>query len=301
MQPDAERPGPLRDENFKRVVQTQHVQYMDERNIDVQIIGPRPFLMMGWMSTGDPAVLDAPDQRRDRQAGLLLPGPLPRLDAAAAERPRAGHQALLDEIDRCKKEWGAMSVYVGPDPEGLRQTPGMDKPYWYPLYEKCERDGLPIIVHGTNHQDPRLTIINQNYQVGFLVEQFIATQLLGFSDVFDRYPELKVIVCHCGGALSRFAPTDNHNFQRDTSKNLFFDTCAYEPTFLEAGDQAEGRVADGVRHRGARLRPPRRPAHRPHAATTSCRRCRRPPTSRTPTAWTSSTTRRRRWYRPSPR
>jgi predicted TIM-barrel fold metal-dependent hydrolase len=93
---------------------------------------------------------------------------------------------------------------------------------------------LPIIVHGTNHQDNRLTPINQNYQVGFMTEQFIATQLLGFSDVFDRYPELKVIVCHCGGALSRFAPTDNHNFQRDTSKNLYFDTCAYDPSFLRA-------------------------------------------------------------------
>ncbi len=26
-----------------------HARYMDERTIDVQVIGPRPFLMMGWM------------------------------------------------------------------------------------------------------------------------------------------------------------------------------------------------------------------------------------------------------------
>ena len=51
MRPDAQRPGPLRDENFKQSVLTGHVQYMDERNIDVQIIGPRPFIMMGWMPT----------------------------------------------------------------------------------------------------------------------------------------------------------------------------------------------------------------------------------------------------------
>ena len=49
MRPDADRPGPLRDENFKQLVLKQHVEYMDERNIDVQIIGPRPFIMLGWM------------------------------------------------------------------------------------------------------------------------------------------------------------------------------------------------------------------------------------------------------------
>jgi hypothetical protein len=26
-----------------------HAWYLDERNIDVQIIGPRPFLTLGWM------------------------------------------------------------------------------------------------------------------------------------------------------------------------------------------------------------------------------------------------------------
>jgi predicted TIM-barrel fold metal-dependent hydrolase len=241
MRPDADRPGPLRDENFKQLVLKQHVEYMDERNIDVQIIGPRPFIMLGWMPNYE--ILVSWTRLTNDAIGKQVSF-FPDRFLTSCQLPQNCHaedtKHVLDEIDRCKKEWGLMSVYVGPDPEGLRQTPGMDKPYWYPLYEKCQRDGLPIIVHGTNHQDPRLTIINQNYQVGFLTEQFIATQLLGFSDVFDRYPELKVIVCHCGGALSRFAPTDNHNYQRDTSNNLFFDTCAYEPTFLEAAFAQKG-------------------------------------------------------------
>jgi len=240
MRPDAERPPALRDEAFKQVVYNQHVQYMDERNIDVQVIGPRPFLMMGWMS---PDLMPSWTRLTNDAIGKQVSF-YPDRFLASMQLSQNGHAPdsthMLDEIDRCQKEWGVSSVYVGPDPEGKRETPGMDKPYWYALYERCQKDGLPIIIHGTNHQDPRLTIINQNYQVGFMMEQFIATQLLGFSDVFDRFPELKVVVCHCGGCLSRFAPTDGHNFQRDTSNNLFFDTCIYEPIYLQAGIAQKG-------------------------------------------------------------
>ena len=43
------RQGPgLSPDDFKRASQ-RHIDYMDERNIDVQIIGPRPFRVMGWM------------------------------------------------------------------------------------------------------------------------------------------------------------------------------------------------------------------------------------------------------------
>ena len=41
-------PNPLSDEAFMQTNQ-HHITYMDERNIDVQVLGPRPFTMMGWM------------------------------------------------------------------------------------------------------------------------------------------------------------------------------------------------------------------------------------------------------------
>ena len=94
--------------------------------------------------------------------------------------------------------------------------------------------GIPIIVHGSNCADPRIDIIPQNYQIGFVWEQYLATQLLSHGDVFERFPELKVVVCHCGGALDRWIKTDPHLSQKDRSKNLFFDTNAPELNFLEA-------------------------------------------------------------------
>ncbi len=152
MRPDADRPGPLRDENFKQVVLTQHVQYMDERNIDVQVIGPRPFMMMGWMNYD---ILVSWTRLTNDAIGKQVSF-FPDRFLCSMQLPQNCHaedtKHVLDEIDRCKKEWGATSVYVGPDPEGLRQTPGMDKPYWYPLYEKCEREKPAD--HRPRHEPP---------------------------------------------------------------------------------------------------------------------------------------------------
>jgi hypothetical protein len=49
-----------------------------------------------------------------------------------------------------------------------------------------------------------------------------------------------VIVCHCGGGLDRFHKTDPHLPQRDLSRNLFFDTCAYDSIFLECAIRQRG-------------------------------------------------------------
>jgi hypothetical protein len=57
---------------------------------------------------------------------------------------------------------------------------------------------------------------------------------LSHGEVFERFPELRIVMCHCGGALDRFIPTDPHLSQKDLSRNLFFDTCAYDLNVLEA-------------------------------------------------------------------
>jgi predicted TIM-barrel fold metal-dependent hydrolase len=231
--------APVPEELFREAA-ANHVRYIDERDIDVQIIGPRPFMVLGWMQ---PHLVPAwaryvndmiAQQCRlfpDRFLGACQ---LPQI----ADAPDTTH--CLEELQRCVDEYGFVATYVSPDPDGKRTTPGMHEPYWYPLYEQCERLRLPIIVHGTNSQDPRYAVVPHNYQLGFVTEQYLATQFLGHSDVFDRFPNLKIIVCHCGGALNRFIPTDAHLPQRDLSENLFFDSCGYDVHFLEAAIKQRG-------------------------------------------------------------
>ncbi|MGE0059052.1 MAG: amidohydrolase family protein [Dehalococcoidia bacterium] len=217
-----------------------HAAYMDHRNIDTQIIGPRPFLTLGfmephllpsWVNFVNDTIRIQCELFQDRFLGAAM---LPQISDA----PDLSN--CVPVMERCVNEYGFVAAYVSPDPAGRRTTPGMHEAYWYPVYEKAQELGIPLIVHGTNCLDPRIRILPQNYQIGFVVEQFIATQLLSHSDVFERFPELRVIVCHCGGALDRFIPTDNHLAQKDLSKNLFFDTCGYDVHFLEAAIKQRG-------------------------------------------------------------
>jgi predicted TIM-barrel fold metal-dependent hydrolase len=169
-------------EDEYRATALMHVEYMDERDIDVQIIGPRPYIMMGqmpkhllgsWTRYVNDTIKQQVDFYPDRFLGACQ---LPQLSSA----DDLAH--CLPELDRCVGELGFVAAYLSPDPAGVRSTPGMSEPYWYPVYARCEELGIPIIVHGTSCLDPRIAVVPQNYQLGFVIEQYLATQILSHSD-----------------------------------------------------------------------------------------------------------------------
>ena len=221
------------DDEYARAA-AKHVAYIDERNIDVQLIGPRPFVMFGWMPSHLMGAATSFVNDLIHQQCAMYPtrfvgaGQLPQ----RADAPDASH--CLEELDRCVNTLGFGAIYISPDPEGRRSSPGLHEPYWFPIYERCQELDVPILVHGSNCLDRRFSVVPHNYQLGFVVEQYLATQFLSHSDVFERFQALRVIVCHCGGALDRFIRTDPHLGQRDLSNNLFFDTCAHDLDYLEA-------------------------------------------------------------------
>jgi predicted TIM-barrel fold metal-dependent hydrolase len=226
-------------EDFRAAAQ-RHVDYIDARNIDVQVLGPRPYLHMGWM---EPHLVPAWARYVNDMIHQQVEFFPDRFVGAAqlpvvTEAPDAS--GCVPEIERCVRELGFVAVYAPPDASGRRATPGLHEPYWYPVYAKCQELDVPVIVHGTNSLDPRFRVVPKNYQLGFLTEQYLAGQFLGHSDVFERFPELRVIICHCGGALDRFIPTDDHLPQKDLSRNLFYDSCGYDLHFLEAAIKQRG-------------------------------------------------------------
>lgn len=228
----------LTDEQLENA-QQRHLKFMDERDIDIQLIGPRPIAMWHWMRpflqeywcrvTND-VIARIVKLHPDRFRGM----------AQLPQSKERDTRNCVAELERCVKELGFVGAYLNPDPAGDKQTPGVHEEYWYPLYEKAVELDVPLMVHPSITYDRRLEIIPSNYQMNNYLEEFVAMQLYSHSNVFKVFPKLKIVICHCGGGLNRFIPTDKHVGQGDFSKNLFYDCCCYDLHYLEAAIKQRG-------------------------------------------------------------
>lgn len=243
------------DESRLRLSLSRHLSMLDERNVDVQLISPRPVAMMhweqpfivhNWTRVTNDVIKQICDLEPERFIGV----------AQLPQTKEEDTSHCLAELRRCVDELGFVAAMVNPDPGADRTCPGVNDAYWFPLYEAAEDLRVPLIVHPSISRDPRLAIVPSSYQYNNLTEEALVMLLLKHSDVFDRYPRLRVVVCHGGGALSRMlegAPPSgqagggqamtqaapartgpDEESGRDFKANLFVDTCAYSPIFLEA-------------------------------------------------------------------
>jgi predicted TIM-barrel fold metal-dependent hydrolase len=121
---------------------------------------------------------------------------------------------------------------LNPDPyeNSGTEAPTLGDRYWYPIYEKlCELD-VPAHIHGTGSRSER-----SPYSVHFINEESIAVFGLVNSNVFNDFPNLKIVVSHGGGAipyqLGRFeAPSLRRGTGArfsDGMRKLYYDTVLY--------------------------------------------------------------------------
>ena len=232
------RPLQIPDERLE-ASQQMHLKVMDERSVDVQLVGPRPFASFQWArphiqalwarATND-TIARVVQMYPDRFVGMAFLPQSAELDTSSC----------VPELERCVKEMGFVGAYLNPDPSGRQQVPGLNESYWFPLYEKAQQLNVTLMVHPTAILDKRVECLNANYQIANVIEEYLATQILSRTDVFDRFPSLRVVVCHCGGSLDRWIKTDPHMGQKDLSANLFFDSCAHDVSFLTAAIEQRG-------------------------------------------------------------
>lgn len=183
------------DEEIKAAAD-RNVKVMDEVGTDMQLISPRPFMLMH----SHPRV-------RDVQVWVAANNDLiartvalhPTRFRGVAGLPQVGGQpveVVFDELDRAIDELGFVGALLNPDPgEGDGTTPTLGDEYWYPLYERLAAKDVPIHIHGASCYG------RENYSEHFITEESLAITSLARSRVFRDFPTLKFMISHGGGSI----------------------------------------------------------------------------------------------------
>jgi Predicted metal-dependent hydrolase of the TIM-barrel fold len=174
----------------------QCVALMDEVGTDVQLLSPRPFTL--WHSHHVPAdILTWIALQNDliHETVQLYPD---RFRGVAGLPQCAGHpiEIVFEELHRCIDELGFVGVLLNPDPaEGRGTSPRLGDPYWYPLWEKLVELGIPAHIHSAG------CCGRETYDEHFATEESLAITSVIHSEVFERFPTLKLMISHGGGSI----------------------------------------------------------------------------------------------------
>jgi 4-oxalmesaconate hydratase len=154
------------------------------------------------------------------------------------QSPGVSPANCADEIDRVVGELGFVGVNVNPDVAGGGQpfTPSLSDRWWDPLWEKVSEYDIPVLLHATSTVDPRLHLNGSHYTNVDSAAVFD----LAWSDLFDRYPQLKIIVPHGGGSMpfnynrhrSLHVGAGKRPFE-EAIRKIYFDTAIYDRDSVE--------------------------------------------------------------------
>ncbi len=173
--------------------------------------------------------------------------------AAAVERGEGryltlGHlplhypEAAVDELERCLTGLGFPGVMLFSNANGV----ALADPRFEPLYETANRHGAVLCIHPTY---PLGVEAMESYMlmplVGFLMDTTLAAAHLVFAGVPERYPDIRWVLGHLGGAVPYLAERFDRGYEAfrscrehisrppsDILKEFYYDTVNFDPACL---------------------------------------------------------------------
>lgn len=222
----------ISDDEIRETIEANQLKLIKERGADLTIFSPRASAMAPHV--GDQAVASEWARRcndliyRVTQlfpdtfvGGCMLP-----------QSPKSDLKESVRELRRCVEEMNFVVCNLNPDPGGgYFQHPSLTDEFWFPIYEAmCELD-VPAMIHVSGSCNPAMHATGGYY----LAADTIAFMQLLQGDLFSRFPNLRLIIPHGGGAVpyhwGRYRGLADMLKQPDIEthlmNNVFFDTCVY--------------------------------------------------------------------------
>jgi 4-oxalmesaconate hydratase len=220
------------DDDIRASVEGSQLKLMTERGTDLTIFSPRASAMEHHF--GDEAVSARWAQvSNDLIARVvrLYPGRF----AGVCQLPQSPDVPIarsVAELRRCVLELGFVGCNLNPDPSGGHWTsPPLTDRSWYPFYEAMTELDVPAMVHVSAVTNPAFHATGSHY----LNADTTAFMQLMQADLFNDFPDLRLIIPHGGGAVpyhwGRFRGLADMlgrpPLQESVMGNVCFDTCVY--------------------------------------------------------------------------
>lgn len=213
------------------------LKIMDAVGTDIQFLSPRPYMQMHSVK---PSMVPKLWVQHTNDLVHRTVRMFPDRFRAVAALPQFRDEspaACIEELRLRVEEQGFIGCLLNPDPtEGDGPPPpGLGDPFWDPLYEELCRLDVPALVHSAGSCSPR-----ESYTLKFINEESIGIMSVIQEGLLDRFPKLKLIFPHGGGAIpyqmGRFRAWSLRNggaYFDDELRRLHFDTTTYDRNALE--------------------------------------------------------------------
>jgi 4-oxalmesaconate hydratase len=242
--PEPARPQ-ISDDEVRESIENNQLRQLRERGGDLMVFSPRASGMEHHV--GDPATAvawaGAANDMIHRVVRLF-----PQHFAGVCQLPQTPGGKLDDsvaELRRCVVELGFVGCNLNPDPSGGYWTsPPLTDEYWFPLYEAMVELDVPAMIHVSSSCNTAFHALGAHY----LNADTTAFMQLLQGDLFGRFPMLRFVIPHGGGAVpyhwGRYRGLADRLGQPPLGdhlmRNVFFDTCVYH----QAGIDLLHRVID---------------------------------------------------------
>jgi len=222
----------ISDEEIRESIEANQLKLIAERGLDVTIFSPRASAMGHHEGSQEQNIVWA---QKSNDLISRVVNLFPNKFVGVCQLPQAvgfDLTASIAELERCVEELGFIGCNLNPDPSGGHwNTKPLTDEYWFPLYEKMVELQVPAMVHVTASCNSNFHATGAHY---INADTTAFMQLLE-GNLFEKFPTLKFIIPHGGGAVpyhwGRYRGLADMlkkpSLSEHLMQNLFFDTCVY--------------------------------------------------------------------------
>ncbi|MDZ5445038.1 amidohydrolase family protein [Micromonospora sp. 4G57] len=222
--------APVSDDQLRESVEGNQLRILRERGGDLMVFSPKASGMEHHVP--DAATADAWARASNdlvHRVSELFPEHFAPV-AQLPQTPEGNLAGVVAELRRTVGELGFVGANLNPDPSGTWAGKPMTDESWFPVYEVLEELDVPAMVHVSTACNPNFHTLGAHY---LNADTSVFVQLLQ-SDLFQRFPGLRFVIPHGGGAVpyhwGRYRGLAMRNGWQDPAEllsNVFFDSCVY--------------------------------------------------------------------------